>query len=60
MGRMGFDVDEDGAVVAALAGGVLVDADHPRSGHLRLGKRVDQPQDGAAADRCTDDVGQPG
>lgn len=45
----GFYVDENGAVVAALAGGVLVDADHTR-GHLRLGKGVDQAQDGAPAD----------
>jgi hypothetical protein len=47
----GFDVHENGAVVAALAGGVLVDADHTRGGHLRLGKSADQAQDGAPADR---------
>lgn len=46
--------------MAALAGGVLIDADHQRSGHLQLGKRVDQPQNGAVADRCTPDVGQTG
>ena len=36
--------------MATLAGGVLVDADQPRSGHLRLGKSFDQAQDSAAAD----------
>lgn len=46
--------------MSALAGGVLVDADYSRSGHFRLGKCVYQPQDSAAADRRTDDVGQPG
>ena len=46
--------------MAALSGGVLVDADHSRSGHFRLGKCVDQPQDGAAADRHPDDTGQAG
>ncbi|MEU7011474.1 hypothetical protein [Streptomyces sp. NPDC046332] len=39
--------DENGAVVAASAGGELaVDADHTRAWHLRLGKSVDQAQDG--------------
>ncbi len=44
----------------ALAGGVLVNAYHPRSGHFRLGKCVDQPQHSAAADWRTNDVSQPG
>lgn len=56
----GFDVDRDGAVVAALAGGVLVDADHPRRGHFRLGQRVDQAQDGAPAHGHAEDGSQPG
>lgn len=30
-GAAGLDVDEDGAVMAALAGGVLVNADHTRA-----------------------------
>jgi hypothetical protein len=34
-GVAGLNVDEDGAVVAALKGGVLVDAGHPRCGNLR-------------------------
>ncbi|MCW7940612.1 hypothetical protein AAW14_00715 [Streptomyces hygroscopicus] len=34
----GFDVHEDGAVMAALAGGVHVGADHPPPRHLRLEK----------------------
>jgi hypothetical protein len=55
-----LDIDEDRAVVAALAGGVLVDADHPRRGHVRLGKRVDQAKDGAAADGHPQDGGQAG
>ncbi len=46
----GFDVHQDSAVAAALAGGVLVDADHPRCRHLRLGQRLDQPQDRTPAD----------
>jgi len=46
--------------VAALAGGVFVDSNHPWSGHFRLWKRVDQPQHGAATDRRTDDGGQAG
>ncbi len=56
----GSDVHEDGPVVPALAGGVLVDADRPRSGHFRLGKCVHQPQRSAAAGRRTNDVSQPG
>ncbi|GAA2230486.1 hypothetical protein GCM10010104_24890 [Streptomyces indiaensis] len=36
--------------MAALAGGVLVNADHTRGGHFRFGKGVDQAQDGAPAD----------
>ncbi len=44
----------------ALAGGVIVDANHPRSGHFRLGKCVHQPQRSAAADWRTNDVSQPG
>ncbi len=59
-GPAGFDVHEDSSVVAALAGGVLVDAEHARSGHFRFGKCVDQPQDRAAADRRTEYVGQAG
>ncbi|MCD2469572.1 hypothetical protein MBT42_39360 [Streptomyces sp. MBT42] len=38
----GLDVHQDSAVAAALAGGVLVDADHPRRLHLRLGQRLDE------------------
>ncbi|OEJ35204.1 hypothetical protein BGK67_31320 [Streptomyces subrutilus] len=45
-----LDVHEDGAVVAALAGCVLVDADRPRGRDFRLRQYVDQPQDRAAAD----------
>lgn len=37
----GLDVDKNGAVVAALAGGVP-NADHTRGGHFRLGKGGDQ------------------
>ncbi|WP_153537820.1 hypothetical protein [Streptomyces sp. RB17] len=33
----GFDTFQDGAVAAALASGVLIDADHPRRGNARLG-----------------------
>lgn len=47
-------------VVAALAGGVLVDADHPRRGHFRLGQRVDQAQDGAPAHGHAEDGSRPG
>jgi hypothetical protein len=47
----GFDVHEGGPAAAALSGGVLVDASHPRSGHFRLGSGVDRSQDCAAADR---------
>lgn len=56
----GFDVHQDSAVVAALAGCVLVDADHPRRRHFRLGKRVDQAQDRAPAHGHAEDGGQPG
>ncbi|WP_406310845.1 hypothetical protein [Streptomyces sp. NBC_00623] len=33
----GFDIHQNSAVMAALAGGVLVDADYPRRRRLRLG-----------------------
>ncbi|MXM66149.1 hypothetical protein GR925_22570 [Streptomyces sp. HUCO-GS316] len=33
----GFDVQQDSAVLATLAGGLLVDADDRWRGHLRLG-----------------------
>lgn len=33
----GFDIHQKSAVMAALAGGVLVDADYPRRRRLRLG-----------------------
>ncbi|KRD23510.1 hypothetical protein ASE41_11290 [Streptomyces sp. Root264] len=46
----GFDVHQDGAVVATLAGGVFVDTYHSRCGHLRFGQRVDETQDRASAD----------
>lgn len=46
--------------MAALAGGVLVDADHPRCGHFRLRQRVDQTQDGAPAYGHAEDCSQPG
>lgn len=59
-GTAGLHVDEEGAVVAALAGGVLVDADHPRCGDLRFGQRVHQTQDGAPAGRHAENGGQPG
>lgn len=49
-GAAGLDVDEDGAVVAALPGRVLVNADNPWCGHLGLGKRVHQRKHRAAAD----------
>ena len=55
-----LDVDEDRAVVAALAGGVLVDADDPGRGHFRLGKCIDQAKDGAPADGHPEDGGQAG
>ena len=57
---MGLDVDENGAVVAALAGGVLVNADHTRGGRFRLGQGVDQAQDGAPADAYPERGGQAG
>jgi hypothetical protein len=56
----GLDVHQHGAVVAALAGGVLVDAGHPRYGHLRLRQVVDQAQDRAPADGYAEDGSQPG
>lgn len=59
-GAAGLDVDEDGAVVAAFAGGVFVDADHTRDGHLGLGKSVDQPEHGTAADGHSENAGYTG
>lgn len=59
-GAAGLDVDEDGAVVAALAGGVLVDADHPRRGDIGLGQRIDQPEHRAAADGQPENTGDAG
>lgn len=56
----GFDVHQDSAVVAALVGCVLVDTDHSRRRHVRLGKRVDQAQDRAPAHGHAEDGGQPG
>lgn len=56
----GFDVHQHGAVVVTLAGGVLIDADHPRRGHLRLGQGIDQAQYRAPADGHAEDGGQPG
>ncbi len=46
----GLDVHQDSAVAAALAGGVLIDAYHPRHRHLRLGQRLDRAQDRAPTD----------
>lgn len=59
-GAPGLDVDEDSAVVAALAGGVLVNADHPRCGDLGFGKIVHQPEHRAAADGHPENVGDAG
>lgn len=56
----GLNVHQHGAVVAALSGGVLVDADHPRCGHLRLRQSVDQAQYRAPADGHAEDGSQPG
>lgn len=46
--------------MAALAGGVLVDADHTRGGHLGLGKSVHQPEHRAAADGHPENAGDAG
>lgn len=54
---LGFVHCEDCAVVAALAGGVLVDADDPRRGYLGFGKIVHQPEHRAAADGHPENVG---
>lgn len=59
-GTAGFDVHQDSAVVAALAGCVLVDTAHPRRRHVRLGKRVDQAPDRAPAHGHAEDGGRPG
>ena len=56
----GFDVHENGAVVPALAGGVLIDPNHSRRGRFRLRKRVDQAQDSAPAGGCAEDGRQAG
>lgn len=50
-----FDVDQDGSVVAAFAGGVLIDADDARGRNLRVGQGLDQPQHRAAADGQAED-----
>lgn len=59
-GAAGLDVDEDGAVVAALPGRVLVNADNPWCGHLGLGKRVHQTKHRAAADGNAENAGDAG
>lgn len=59
-GAAGFDVDEDGAVVATLPGRVLVDTDHPRCNHFGLGKRVHQPKHRATAERNAENAGDAG
>lgn len=59
-GTVGLDVDEDGAVMAALAGGVLVNADHTRGSDLGLGERIDQPEHRTAAHGHSEDAGYAG
>lgn len=59
-GAAGLDVDEDGAVVAALPGRLLVNADNPWCGHLGLGKRVHQTKHRAAADGNAENTGDAG
>jgi hypothetical protein len=59
-GAAALDVNEDGAVVAALASGVLVDADHPRRGDLGIGECVDEPEHRAAADGYPENAGDAG
>lgn len=50
-----FDVDQDGPVVAAFAGRVLIDADDARGRNFRVGQGFDQPQHRAAADGQAED-----
>lgn len=50
-----FDVDQDGSVVAAFAGRVLIDADDARGGNFRVGQGLDQPQHRAAVDGQAED-----
>lgn len=56
----GLDIDQNRAVDAALARGVLIDADHSRGRCLRLGQRIEQSQDRAAADGHPEDACHPG
>ncbi len=55
-----FDVDQDGPVVAAFAGRVLIDADHPRDWNFGVGQRFDQPEHRAAAHGHAEDARQVG
>lgn len=55
-----FDVDQDGPVVAAFAGRVLIDANHARGRNFRVGQGFDQPQHRTAADRHAEDSRQAG
>lgn len=50
-----FDVDQNGPVVAAFAGRVLIDADYARGGKFRVGQGFDQPHYRAAADGHAED-----
>jgi hypothetical protein len=59
-GAAGFNVDAGRCRRAALTGGVLVNADHTRDGHLGLRKSVHQPEQHVAADRNPENAGDAG
>ncbi|GAA3685888.1 hypothetical protein GCM10022420_081250 [Streptomyces iranensis] len=46
--------------MAALAGGVLINADHTWGSNLRLGKSIDQPEHRTAAHGHPEDAGNAG
>jgi hypothetical protein len=52
-------VDQNGGVAVAAAAGELVDAQHPRCDHRRVGNLADDPQHGHPAHRYRELVGQP-